>query len=266
MTHAVRHWSGSEGPALIGVVHLEPLPGAPRSSLPVDSIVEAAVRDAVAWKEGGADAVLVENFGDDPFFPGSVPPETIASMTAAARAVRAETGLPLGVNVLRNDGLAALAVAHASGGSFIRVNVLTHASLTDQGVIEGIAHDLLRTRRALGSDVVILADLLVKHSVPLAPLDPVCALRDMVERGGAGGIVLTGNATGSPLDMDLPARLAAEVPSVPLFVGSGTTPDNVGEYLPHVRGFLVGTWCKSGGRVDRSKVEIVAARIHRKTT
>ena len=99
-------------------------------------------------------------------------------------------------------------------------------------------------------------------AVPIAPLDPVCALRDMVERGGAGSVILTGDATGSPVDPDLPARLASEIPAVPLWIGSGTTPDNIEQYLPYARGFIVGTWCKTGGRVDRSKVEILTARVH----
>ena len=243
----------ADRPALIGVIHLEPLPGAPRARAPFQDTIRLALRDGLAWKEGGADAVLVENFGDDPFHPGSVPPETTACVAVAARAVREATGLPLGVNVLRNDGEAALAAAMAAEGEFIRVNVLTHASLTDQGTIEGIAHRLIRKRRALGAEVAVLADLLVKHAVPLAPVDPEDAFRDLCERGGADGVILTGRATGSPADPALAERLAA-LGGAPLFIGSGITPENAGAFLPHVRGFLVGSRAKREGRIDPARV------------
>ncbi|MBN1825744.1 MAG: BtpA/SgcQ family protein [Candidatus Eisenbacteria bacterium] len=250
----------SDRPALIGVIHLEPLPGAPRVRLPLEETIRLAVRDGHAWREGGADAVLVENFGDDPFHPGPVPPETIACVTAAARAVGEATRLPLGVNVLRNDGEAALAAAIAAGGSFVRVNVLTHAYLTDQGTVEGIAHRLLRMRRSLGAETAILADLLVKHAVPLAPIDPEDAYRDLVERGGADGVIVTGRATGAPADPAFAARIAS-LGGAPLFVGSGITPESAASFASSVRGFLVGSWVKRDGRVDASRVRTLAEAI-----
>ena len=108
---------------------------------------------------------MMENFGDVPFFPGRVPASVVAQMTAMACAVRDEVKLPLGINVLRNDGVSALAVAQAAGASFIRVNVLCGARVADQGLIQGIAHDLLRERAALGAaEIKIFADVDVKHS------------------------------------------------------------------------------------------------------
>ncbi len=263
MKSGAGRWLPRGKKALIGVIHLRALPGAPGESSSLDETTAKAVEDGKAWKEGGADAVLVENFGDAPFFADSVPPETVAAMTAAAAEIRRALSLPLGVNVLRNDGEAALAVAVATGADFIRVNVLTHACLTDQGVIQGTAARLLRRRRALASDVSILGDLFVKHGAPLVPLDPVQAAREMAERGGADGVIVTGSATGAAADPDLAGRLAAECPGVDLYIGSGSTPENVPLFLPFVRGFLVGTWCEVGGRIDRGRVSAMAAAIHR---
>ncbi|MFH1682056.1 MAG: BtpA/SgcQ family protein, partial [Candidatus Eisenbacteria bacterium] len=223
--------------------------------------IERAAEDARAWERGGADAVLVENYGDAPFYPERVPPETVASLAAAARAVRGVVRLPLGVNVLRNDAEAALAVAIASEAAFIRVNVLTHGYLTDQGVLSGRAHDLLRKRRALGTPVSILADLLVKHAVPLAPLDPVLAARDMLERGGADALVVTGPATGSPPEIEPLERLAGALPGAPLFAGSGVTAENISAFLPHVRGIIAGTWCEADGRIREDRVRALAGAI-----
>src|SRR6266550_6568210 len=128
---------------LIGVVHLHPLPGSPRWGGRLDKIIRYARADALAYERGGAHAVFIENFGDVPFTRTNVGPETIAAMTAAGCAVRDAIKLPIGFNVLRNDARAALALCAACGGSCIRVNVHTGAMLTDQGIIEGNAHDTL---------------------------------------------------------------------------------------------------------------------------
>lgn len=249
------------GRALIGVVHLGPLPGAPGYGGSLGPVIERAVRDAKTWEEGGADGVVVENFGDAPFFAGPVPSETVAAMTAAAAAVAVAVDIPLGVNVLRNDAEAALAVAVAAGARFIRVNVLAHAFLTDQGIVEGRAAPLLRKRAALGADVAILADLLVKHAVPLAPIDAGDAARDLVRRAGADGLIVTGRATGSPPAPEEVAEAAEAGTGAPVFVGSGLTPENAGPLLRAARGALVGTWCEGEAGVELEKVRKVARAV-----
>src|SRR5260221_13207864 len=96
-------------------------------------------------------------------------PKTDPPMTAIFTLIRQQTDLPVGVNVLRNDGLSAIAIATACECQFIRVNDLTWAMLTDQGIIEGKSAQIARYRRHLLSDALILADYLVKPAVPIAP-------------------------------------------------------------------------------------------------
>src|SRR4030095_3271044 len=118
----------------------------------------------------GVDALLIENFGDAPFTPGRVEPATIAAMSVVATEVRrAFPRTLLGLNVLKNDARAALAVAAAVGAEFIRVNVHAGAFLADQGIVQSDAYGTLRDRRLLGVDVAILADVGGKHGVPLRP-------------------------------------------------------------------------------------------------
>src|SRR5262249_4211077 len=155
---------------IVGMVHLLPLPGAPRYGGDLEAVLRRAREDAEALVAGGVDGVMVENFGDAPFYPERVPPETVAAMTRAARAVVEVVSVPVGVNVLRNDAAAALAIAGVVGASFIRVNVHTGAMWSDQGLLQGRAHETLRQRRALGARVLILADVLVKHAVPPGPM------------------------------------------------------------------------------------------------
>jgi uncharacterized protein len=252
--------------SVIGMVHLSPLAGAPRYGDNCAAVRTAAVRDAEALAEGGVHAIMVENFGDVPFFPGRVPAEVVAQMTAIAAEVRRATDLPLGINVLRNDGCSALAIAQAAGAQFIRVNVLCGARVTDQGIVHGIAHDLLRLRRHLGADDVgILADVDVKHSAPLAARAIEEEVADTVERGLADGLIVSGSGTGRPTDLETLRRVKSAAGAVPVFVGSGVTADTVASFLPNADGFIVGTAFKHEARavnpVDVNRVREFISRL-----
>jgi membrane complex biogenesis BtpA family protein len=236
---------------LIGVIHLGPLPGSPRWRGNLEVLIELALRDARAYEKGGAHAVFVENFGDVPFAKSGVGPETVAAMAAAGRAVRAAVKLPLGFNVLRNDARAALALCAACGGSFIRVNVLTGAMLTDQGLIEGNAFDTLRFRRQICPEALIFADVHVKHAVPVAGWPIEAAARDTLERGLADALIVSGTGTGLAADLTDVERARSACPRAKILLGSGVTLDNARDYLRLADGFIVGTSLKAGGRVNR---------------
>jgi len=253
-------------PALIGMVHLGPLPGAPRYSGDLDGIVSAAVQDAEALANSGFDALMIENFGDVPFFSDDVPKITIAAMTRAAAAVHRHVDLPFGVNVLRNDGLGALAVAAASGAAFIRINVLSGLMYTDQGPITGKAAEIARARDGLAPGVAILADVFVKHAAPPPGLTLEQAAEDLVARGLADAVIVSGTSTGRPVD---PASLEAArraVGDTPLLVGSGAAEHNVSALLAVADGVIAGTSLKHDGVTtnpvdpDRAARFVAAAR------
>lgn len=211
------------------------------------TVLDRARADAAALADGGVDAVLVENYGDAPFFPDHVAPETVAALATAAAAVSGEVALPLGINVLRNDAAAALAVAAAVGGAFIRVNVHTGALLTDQGWIEGRAHETLRTRARLAPDVAVLADVLVKHATAPAGLSLERAARDAWERGLADALIVSGPGTGEATAVDDVRRVRAALPDTPVLVGSGVDEGTVGPLLAVADGAIVGTAFEEGG-------------------
>jgi uncharacterized protein len=254
---------------VIGMVHLPPLPGSPRWDGSMARVVAAALADARALVEGGADAVLVENFGDAPFTPGRVEPATVAAMSVAAAEVRKAFPRPLlGVNVLKNDARAALAVAAAVGAEFIRVNVHAGAVLADQGIVQADAYGTLRDRRLLGVEVAILADVGGKHAVPLAPVEVEQTARDLVHRGLADALVVSGPATGQATPLAEVKRVRSAVPEVPLLVGSGVTAETAAELLSVADGLIVGTSVKRGGDVrqpvDRARVETLVAAARRR--
>lgn len=251
---------------VVGMVHLPPLPGAPGFAGDFEAVRRAARRDADALVTGGVDALLVENFGDAPFYPDDVPKHVVASMTAIVSDLRETVDCPIGVNVLRNDVGAALSIAAATGASFVRANVHAGSHVTDQGLVEGRAHETIRLRERLGAETAILADLDVKHAAPLAS-DYSVTIEELVQRARADGVIVTGPGTGRAVDRD---RLRTAVErrddrglDVPVFVGSGVTPENVDDLLGVADGVIVGTSLKVDGvttnPVDRDAVEALVA-------
>ncbi len=235
-------------PTLIGMVHLLPLPGAPRWRGSMVEVVDRALTDAAALVEGGMDALLVENYGDIPFFPGAVPPETLAAMALAVAAVRdAHPLIPVGVNVLRNDTRGALGLAAAAGATFVRVNVHVGAMFTDQGVLEGRAHEMVRERERLCPDVLLATDVHVKHATPPPGNELVQAARDTRERGLADLLILSGEGTGEATDPERVRRVREALPHTPLWIGSGVAPDRL-EALAHADGAIVGSALHHEGR------------------
>ena len=229
---------------LYGVLHLLALPGAPRPSPGLEAVCARALADAAVLSAAGFDGVVVENLGDAPFCAGRVSPHVGPMMTRVACAVRDRfPALEMGINVLRNDALTALGVAAASGAAFIRVNVLAGAAWTDQGLIQGEAHALLRARRELGLDAVvaIAADVLVKHAVPAGVADLATAAVETFGRGGADRLIVTGVSTGAPTALGDLDRVRAAVPAAPLWVGSGVRAETVTSLRGRCDAAIVGT-------------------------
>jgi len=251
---------------LIGMVHLGALVGAPRFGNSMRSVVRRAVDDAVTLEHAGFDALLVENFGDAPFFAGAVPPATVAAMARTLSAVIAATSIPVGVNVLRNDAMSALSIAAACDASFIRVNVLSGTMFTDQGVLEGRPAELSRLRSSLGPNIEILADVFVKHAVPPPGLTLTQAAEDLCERGGADAIVVSGSGTGKPTEIAAIDEVRAACGRLPIFVGSGAGVETIAEILQHADGVIVGTAIEVDGHTtnpidpERAAAFVAAAR------
>ena len=238
--------------AFIGVVHLPPLPGSPRWQGDMGQVLDWARRDAKILAAGGVHGLIVENYGDAPFEPGRVEAHTVAAMTLATQAVKQDVDLPVGINMLRNDPMSAIAVAVTTGAQFVRINIHYGVMAADEGIMEGKAHETLRYRRAMGGEdqVKIFADVLVKHAVPLGTADLSYLARETVERGLADVLIVSGSATGEealPRDLDL---IKSSVPQVPVLVGSGIDESNIGTFLSVGDGAIVGTSLKVDGKID----------------
>src|SRR6185436_7645394 len=174
-------------------VHLPPLPGAPGPRISMEAIVEQAADEAGLLIGAGFDAVMVENYGDLPFYPDTVPPETVAAMAIVVGYVVRAIQRPVGVNVLRNDARAALAVAATAGAAFIRINVHSGVVATDQGVLTGQAARTVRQP------------------------DLAHAAADTAYRGMADGLIVSGQATGQPTSIEDVRVVKRAVPDRPVW-------------------------------------------------
>lgn len=232
--------------ALIGMVHLAPLPGSPGWGGSMRAVVEGALADARALVEGGCDALLVENMGDLPFLRGRVEPETVAAAAVCVQAVVA-LGAPTGVQLLAAANREALGVAVAAGASFVRVEAFAYAHVADEGWLDASAGELVRARRALGAEHVRLwADVKKKHAAHAVTAD--LSLEETA-RGtafcGADALVVTGARTGAACALD--DVDAARAAGLPVLVGSGVTADAAGPLVARAQGLIVGSSLKTDG-------------------
>ena len=232
---------------VIAMLHAPPLPGSPQNKLGFNAIIDWVLKDAEALARGGIDGMILENFGDVPFYPRQVPPHTVAFLTALGREVRHHFGRPLGINVLRNDSAGAMAISAAVGAEFIRVNIHTGARLADQGLIEGTAYDTLRYRKLLGYDVKIFADVDVKHSAPLARRELAAEVEEVLSRGCADAIIVTGPATGQTVAMEDLKTAKAAAGGAPVIAGSGVDATSLTTVLQTADALIVGTAFKQDG-------------------
>jgi uncharacterized protein len=236
---------------IIGVVHLQPLPTSPRWGGSLKAVIDRAEQEATALASGGVDGIIVENFFDAPFAKDCVDPAIVSAMSLVVQRLMQMVTLPIGINVLRNDAHSAMAIATCVRAQFIRVNVLTGVMATDQGLIEGQAHQLLRYRRELGSDVKILADVLVKHARPLGSPNLTTAVQETIERGLADGIILSGWATGSPPSLEDLELASAAANNTPVFIGSGADWENIPRLIQAADGVIVSSSLKRRGKIEQ---------------
>jgi membrane complex biogenesis BtpA family protein len=249
--------------ALIGTIHAQALPGTPRNGLAVASIADLAAAEAEIYAKAGFHGLVLENTHDRPYLKGAaIGPEIVAAMSIAGAAIRRATSLPLGIQVLAGANRAALAVAHACGAAFVRVEGFVFAHVADEGLIESSAGDLLRYRRAIGAEnVLVFADVKKKHSAHAITADvDIAETAKAAEFFSVDGVIVSGAATGSPADA-AEVQAVSEAVGVPTLIGSGITAENIARY-GGADAFIVGSSVKSGGvwsgRLDAARTRAIA--------
>ncbi len=249
---------------VIGALHLPPLPGSPRFRSRDDfmsELMDFALRNARRLEEAGFDAVILENFNDNPFRARVRDVRTISAITLIAYDVSRSLSIPVGVNILRNSCPEAAAIAIIANLSFIRCNAYCEALVSAEGVLRPLAREVQMVFSYFNRKVKVLADVLVKHATPLHRFSVEDLVHDCVERCLADAIVVTGSRTGKEPDLKL-VRKVVECSRVPVLVGSGMTSENVRMYAM-ASGFIVGTYVKDVNgevNVERAKRFVQSVR------
>jgi predicted TIM-barrel enzyme len=130
------------------------------------------------------------------------------------------------------------------------------------GVINGSAGKILRRRKELAAEhIKVFADVKKKHGSHSLTID--LDIQDEIRQAEfflADGVIVTGAATGieaSPQDVSA----AAGAVCIPVLVGSGIAPSNVGRFAD-AHGYIVGSAVKQGGHwsnpLDRDAVHAMA--------
>lgn len=233
---------------VIGVIHVGALPGTPRGSKNVVELGRQAKEEAKVYRECGVDGVIIENMHDIPYLKGEVGPEIVAAMTAIGSEVKAECGLPVGIQILAGANIEAMAVAHAAGLDFIRAEGYAYAHVADEGIIEASAAKLLRYRKMIGAErVQVWADVKKKHSAHAITADvSLGQTAETIEFMSANCVIVTGSVTGeAPQVADV--KEAKTHCHLPIFLGSGISESNIEQFYNEADGFIIGTYFKVDG-------------------
>ena len=243
-----------------GVVHLKSLPGSPGNYLPLDEIIELAQEDVNNLIFGGVDGIIIENFGDTPFVKDDISKRTLASFTTVVENIEYDRDIKVGINVLRNDGISALSIAEATKADFVRINVLNNVMMyTDQGMIEGKAHEIAQFKNSLNKEIEIYADVFVKHAVPPEGSKIENHTEELIHRAGADVVIVTGDGTGHEINIEDLNKVRDIVPQGKLAIGSGVNAENIEQYVDIADILIIGTNFKLdqdvSKRVDQRSVE-----------
>ncbi len=246
---------------VIGMIHIGALPGTPANSQSVAEIIAQALREAALYRNAGVDGIAIENMHDVPYLRGEVGPEIVAAMALVGQAVKVESSLPVGIQILAGANLEAMAVAHAANLDFIRAESFVFAHVADEGWIESSAAKLLRYRKQIGAErVQVWADVKKKHSSHAITADiSLGGMAETVEFMRGDAVIITGGVTGDPPQLADVAEAKAHC-RLPVVLGSGVDDKNISEFWPNADGFIIGSFFKREGKWQN---EVEARRVER---
>lgn len=252
---------------IVGMIHVDPLPGTPRSASNLSDIIAKARTEALTYKKAGIDMLAIENMHDVPYLKQEVGPEIVAAMAVIGYEVKNTTSLPCGVQILAGANIEALAVAQAAGLDFVRVEGFVFAHVADEGITDGCAGKILRYRRQIGADdILVLTDVKKKHSSHALTADvDIAETARAAEFFLSDGVIVTGQATGIETDL-AELQQVKEAVNIPVLVGSGITLENVDRYLTIADALIVGSYFKQDGHwtqeVDFDRVKTFMDKVN----
>ena len=251
---------------IIGVVHVYALPGTPNYNGNVRKIIEHAKMEALIYKNNGIDLIAIENMHDVPYLKRAVGPEITAMMSIIGYEVKNFTNLPCGIQILAGANKEALAAANSAGLDFIRAEGFVFAHVADEGLIESDAGNLLRYRKQIEAEnILIFTDIKKKHSSHAITSDvDITETAIAAEFFLSDGVIVTGSTTGKEPDAN-EVKNVKDAVNIPLIIGSGITINNIEKYYRNADAFIIGSHFKKAGswknEVDNTRVKNFMEKI-----
>ena len=233
---------------VIAMIHVDALPGTPKYSGDIKSIISKTIKEAQLYKDSGIDVLMIENMHDVPYLNRTAGPEITSLMSILLYEVKNVSGLPSGLQVLAGANKQALGAALAAGGDFIRAEGFVYAHVGDEGFFNSDAGDLLRYRKQIGAEnISIFTDIKKKHSSHSITVDT--SIEDTAKAAEfflSDGVIITGSATGKEPSLKEIACVKKSV-NIPALAGSGITLENVNEYFNLCDALIIGSYFKTNG-------------------
>ena len=242
------------------MIHLAALPGTPKNKLSPKQIINSALEEAKMYTQNGIQAVIIENMHDLPYIKQSIGHEISTITAIAAYEIKKQTGLYCGIQILAGANKAALAAAYNAGADFIRIEAFVFGHLADEGYMESSAAELLRYRKQIGADkLLIFTDIKKKHSAHAITNDiSIEETAEAAEFFLSDGIIITGNSTGKQADIN-EVKAVKKTVNLPILIGSGITDKNIAAYYPYADAFIIGSYFKKEGKwqnpVDPQRIQ-----------
>ncbi len=245
---------------VIGMIHLDALPGTPKYSGNVNKIIENAIAEAELYKNAGLKGIMIENMHDVPYLNNSSGPEITSTMAIIAYEIKKRTNLIVGIQVLASANKEAIAIAHSANIDFIRAEGFVFAHVADEGTTEANAGEILRYRKQIGADnVMVFTDVKKKHSSHSITSDvSIVETAKAAEFFLSDGIIVTGSSTGAEADISELSDVKQNS-QLPIIIGSGVTAENIDQYYNLADAFIIGSHFKIDGNwengVDENRVK-----------
>jgi hypothetical protein len=261
-----------ENRIIIGVIHFPPLLG--YKEFPgLEMANQNAIKDLIAFEEGGIDGIIIENNYDIPH-KIIIEKRNIDLLIKLGKEIRKRTRLPIGVSVLWNDFKAALTIAKTINAQFVRVPVFVDKVETSYGIITGTPKDVIDYQRKIkAQNIAIFTDIHVKHAKLLSKKNIEESALEAIKKG-SDALIITGKWTGDAPDIDELKKVRETVNDFPILVGSGANEKNIKNLLQYANGAIVSTSLKEGGskknevnvkswkqRIDKNKVKRLVSII-----
>ncbi len=233
---------------IIGMIHLAALPGTPKNNKTPEQIISAAVEEAIIYQKSGLEVIMIENMHDLPYMKSEISHEISSLMAIIAYEIKRRTGLFCGIQILAGANEAALGAAHSAGIDFIRAEGFVFGHVADEGYIDASAAKLLRYRKAIDAEnILVFTDIKKKHSAHAVTADvSIVETAKAAEFFLSDGIILTGKSTAEQADIEELKKVKEQI-NIPVLIGSGITDKNILDFYHLADGFIVGSYFKKDG-------------------